>query len=63
MYLAKIKRLRNISKNIPIKRDFQVRGELYVPNQTSQYSRIIANEYLLGKKVIGNKILFCVYKS
>lgn len=40
----KIKELRNTPKNIPIKRDFQVRGELYVPNQTSEFSRIIVNK-------------------
>ena len=58
----KIKELRNIPKNIPIKRDFQVRGELYVPNQTSEFSRIIVNKYLLGEKVIDNKILFCCFQ-
>ena len=59
---VKIKELRNIPKNIPIKRDFQVRGQLYIPNQTSEFSRIIVNKYLLGEKVIGNKILFCCFQ-
>ena len=59
---VKIKELRNIPKNIPIKRDFQVRGELYVPNQTSEFSRIIMNKYLVREKVIGNKILFCCFQ-
>ena len=59
---VKIKELRNIHKNIPIKQDFQVRGELYVPNQTSELSRIIVNKYLLGEKVIDNKILFCCFQ-
>ena len=59
---VKIKELRNIPKNIPIKKDFQVRGELYVPNQTSELSRIIVNKYLLGEKVIDNKILFCCFQ-
>ena len=59
---VKIKELRNITKNIPIKQDFQVRGELYVPNQTSELSRIIVNKYLLGEKVIDNKILFCSFQ-
>ena len=58
----KIKELRNIPKNIPIKGDFQVRGELYVPNQNSESSRMIANEYLLGEKVFSNKILFCCFQ-
>ena len=58
----KIKELRDIPKTIPIKRDFQVRGELYVPNQTSANSRRITNEYLLGENVIDNKILFCCYQ-
>ena len=49
-------------KNIPLKRDFQVRGELYVPNQTAEFSKIIANEYLLGEKVFGNKLLFCCFQ-
>ena len=59
---VKIKELGNIPKNIPIKQDFQVRGELYVPNQTSELSRIIVNKYLLGEKVIDNKILFCCFQ-
>ena len=59
---VKIKELKNIPKNIPLKRDFQVRGELYVPNQTSKFSRIIVNKYLLGVKVIGNKIFFCCFQ-
>jgi len=59
---VKIKELRNIPKIIPIKRDFQVRGQLYLPNQTSEFSRIIVNKYLLGEKVIGNKILFCCFQ-
>ena len=59
---VKIKELRNIPKNIPIKQDFQVRGELYVSNQTSELSRIIVNKYLLGEKVIDNKILFCCFQ-
>ena len=59
---VKIKELRNIPKNIPIKQDFQVRGELYVPNQTCELSRIIVNKYLLGEKVIDNKILFCSFQ-
>ena len=58
----KMKELRNIPKNIPIKRDFQVRGELYIPNQTSEFSRIIVNKYLLGEKLIGNKILFSCFQ-
>jgi len=58
----KIKELKNIPKNIPIKRDFQVRGELYVPNQTSEFSRIIVNKYLLGEQIISNKILFCCFQ-
>ena len=43
---VKIKELRNIPKKIPIKRDFQVRGELYVPNQTSEFSSMIVNKYI-----------------
>tara|TARA_Y100000589_G_scaffold183014_1_gene173355 strand:+ start:443 stop:664 length:222 start_codon:yes stop_codon:yes gene_type:complete len=52
---VKIKELRKIPKTIPIKLDFQVRGELHVPNQTSEFSRIIVNKYLLGEQFIGNK--------
>ncbi len=59
---VKIKELISIPKNIPIKRNFQVRGVLYVPNQNSEFSRIIVNKYLLGEKVIGNKILFCCFQ-
>ena len=58
----KMKGVTNIPKNIPIKGDFQVRGELYVPNETSEYSRIISNKYLLGENVIRNKTLICFFQ-
>ena len=35
---------------------------MYVPNQTSKFSRINVNKYLSEENVIGNKILFCCFK-
>ena len=43
---SKIKQIKNVPDCIPIKRDFQIRGELYVTNQVAGISQRITRKYL-----------------
>ena len=47
---SKIKQIKNVPDCIPIKRDFQVRGELYASNQVAGISQRITRKYLNDKK-------------
>ena len=41
---------------------FQVRGELYTPNRTSNFSRRIASEFLRAKEGIREDLSFCSFQ-
>ena len=43
---SKIKQIKNVPDCIPIKRDFQIRGELYAKNQIAGISQRITKKYL-----------------
>ena len=45
----KIKQIKNVPDCIPIKRDFQIRGELYATNQVAGISQRITRKYLNNK--------------
>ena len=47
-----------LPNSIPIKRDFQVRGELYLANPASSFSQRITSQYLANKK--GSREDFCL---
>ena len=59
---SKIKQIKNVPDCIPIKRDFQIRGELYTQNQVAGISQRIARKYLNDKKGIGESLRFCCFQ-
>ena len=59
---SKIKKIKNVPNIIPIKRDFQVRGELYAKNQITGVSQRITRRFLNDKKEIGESLSFCCFQ-
>ena len=59
---SKIKQIKNVPDCIPIKRDFQIRGELYSTNQVAGISKRIARRYLNDKKGTGEGLSFCCFQ-
>ncbi len=59
---SKIKQIKNVPDCIPIKRDFQIRGELYATNQVAGISQRIARKYLKYKKGIAESLSFCCFQ-
>jgi len=59
---SKIKQIKNVPDFIPIKRDFQIRGELYATNQVAGISKRIARKYLNDKQGIGKGLSFCCFQ-
>ncbi len=59
---SKIKQIKNVPDCIPIKRDFQIRGELYATNQVAGISQRITRKYLNNKKRIGESFSFCCFQ-
>ena len=59
---SKIEKIKDVPNSLPIKRDFQVRGELYAPNETSYFSQKITSEFLNNKKRITENFSFCCFQ-
>ena len=59
---SKIKQIKNVPDCIPIKRDFQIRGELYATNQVAGISQRITKKYLNDKEGIGESLRFCCFQ-
>ncbi len=59
---SKIKQIKNVPDCIPIKRDFQIRGELYATNQVASISQRITRKYLNDKNGIGESLRFCCFQ-
>ena len=59
---SKIKQIKNVPDCIPIKRDFQIRGELYATNQVAGISQRITRKYLNDKKRIEESLSFCSFQ-
>ncbi len=59
---SKIKQIKNVPDCIPIERDFQIRGELYTPNQVAGISQKIARKFLNNKEGIGESLNFCCFQ-
>ena len=59
---SKIKQIKNVPDCIPIKRDFQIRGELYATNQVAGISKRITRKYLNDKRGIGESLSFCCFQ-
>ena len=58
----KIKKIKDVPDSIPIKRDFQIRGELYAANQTPNFSKEITSRFLNNKKRIAESFSFCCFQ-
>jgi len=59
---SKIKQIKNVPDFIPIKRDFQIRGELYATNQVAGISQRITRKYLFDKEGIRESLSFCCFQ-
>ena len=59
---SKIKQIKNVPDCIPIKRDFQIRCELYAKHQVAGISQRITRKYLNDKKGIGESLSFCCFQ-
>ena len=59
---SKIIQIKNVPDCIPIKRDFQIRGELYATSQVAGISQRITRKYLNDKKGIGERLRFCGFQ-
>jgi len=59
---SKIKQIKNVPDCIPIKRDFQIRGELYAKNQIAGISQSITRKYLNDNKWTGESLSFCCFQ-
>ena len=58
----KIKQIKNVPYYIAIKRDFQIRGELYAVNQVAQISQKITRQFLNDEKGTGENLSFCSFQ-
>ena len=58
----KIKKIKNVPDHVPLKRDFQVRGELYAPNQTPRFSQRITSKYIETNQGVGEDFAFCCFE-
>ena len=59
---GKIKQIKDVPDSIPIKRDFQIRGELYTPNQAPYLSKKNTSKFLNNKEGVGENISFCCFQ-
>ena len=59
---SKIKKIKDVPSSIPIQRDFQVRGELYSPNETPHFSKKLTSEFLNNKKGTAESFSFCCFQ-
>ncbi len=58
----KISKVKGISNQLPIRGVFQVRGELYAPNQAPNFSQRIASGFLRAKEGSGESLSFCSFQ-
>ena len=58
----KIIKVQDIPKQLAISSLFQVRGELYTPNRTSNFSKRIANRFLRAKEGFRKDLSFCSFQ-
>ncbi len=59
---SKITKIQTIPKQIPIRGIFQVRGELYAPNQAPNFSQRISSGFLRAKEGFGENLIFCSFQ-
>ena len=58
----KIIKVQNIPKQLAISSLFQVRGELYKPHRTSNFSKRITSGFFRAKEGIGKDLSFCSFQ-
>ena len=58
----KIKKIKDVPNNIPIQRDFQVRGELYTPAEPPYFSKKHTSEFINNKKGTAESFSFCCFQ-
>ena len=59
---SKIAKIKDIPNQLPIQGIFQVRGELYAPNRTPNFSQRIASGFLRAREGSGEGISFCGFQ-
>ena len=59
---SKIAKVQDISSQLPIRGVFQVRGELYAPNQAPNFSQRNASGFLRDKEGLGESLSFCSFQ-
>ena len=59
---SKIKGIKNIPTTLPIKRDFQVRGELFLPNQSASFSQKISSHFIETNQGWREDFCFCCFQ-
>ena len=61
-FTSKIAKVEDISNEIPIRGVFQVRGELYAPNQSSNFSQKSASGFLRANEGFVETLSFCSFQ-
>ncbi len=59
---SKVAKVKDIPKQLPLRGVFQVRGELYAPNQTPNFSQRIASGFLRAQEGFGESLSFCSFQ-
>jgi len=59
---SKIAKVKDIPKQLPLRGVFQIRGELYAPNQTPNFSQRIASGFLRAQEGFGESLSFCSFQ-
>tara|TARA_B100000965_G_C19586644_1_gene756062 strand:+ start:618 stop:1367 length:750 start_codon:yes stop_codon:yes gene_type:complete len=59
---SRIKKIQNVPNYLPIKRNFQVRGELYAPNKSASISQRTTSRYLENNEELGKDFNFCCFQ-
>ena len=59
---SKIKQIKDVPDSILIKRNFQVRGELYATNQIAGISQRITSKFLKDKEGLRESLSFCCFQ-
>ena len=59
---SKIIKVKDIPTNLPLRRIFQVRGELYAPNQIPNISQRTASGFLRSKEGFPESLSFCAFQ-
>ena len=59
---SKIIKIQNIPNKLPIQGVFQIRGELYAPNRTPNFSQRIASGYIRAKEGLAENLSFCGFQ-